>query len=468
MRTDANGDIYANRVNSTGDIVSGWTANGTIICNAGLSQDQPKLCSDGSGGAIIVWVDNRDSNTDIYAQRINSSGVVKWTSNGVVICDLTSVQNQPVICSDGAGGAIISWRDFRNSNGDIFAQHINSTGGVEWTANGVEVCTYSTTQSVPRLVSDDAGGVIITWDDLRNSNQDIYAQRINSTGGVEWTVDGVAICVTGNMQTNPELISDGSEGAIITWIDYRTGSANIYVQKISSGGVVQWSTNGYAVCTAVGAQQFPRICTDGSGGAYIAWSDSRSGTKAYVMYITSNGDNATGWTLGGISVSNLADEISNPKICEDGVGGAIIAFDQATDSAKNGGSPYHYCYAQRVAPNGSFYWGDSGAALSNSNNQTKVEISFVDRDRAIAVWIDDATPSDTDIFAQYLEEITPKDEGNGGGGDGTGDGDPDVPPPDATGIIIVYVVVGGVIVGIVVIVVANPDFIKKLSGRLRE
>ena len=465
MRTDINGDIYANRINSTGDVPSGWTANGTVICNSGLSQQYPTLCSDGSGGAIIVWVDNRDSNTDIYAQRINSSGAVKWTPNGVVICDLTSVQNQPVICSDGAGGAIISWRDFRGASGDIFAQRINSTGGVNWTANGVVICDSSTTQSNPKLVSDGEGGAIITWDDLRNGNQDVYAQRVNSTGGVKWTGNGVVICVTDNMQNNPELTYDGSGGAIITWIDYRTGSANIYAQKISSGGVIQWSANGYAVCTAVGAQQFPKICTDGSGGAYIAWSDSRSGMKTYVMYITSNGDNATGWTLGGISVSNLADELLNPRICEDGVGGAIIAFDQATNSAKNGGSPYHYNYAQRVAPNSTIYWGANGVALSNSNNQTGVEIAYVDTDRAIAIWVDDATPSDTDIFAQYLEEVTPQpqDPGNGGG-----DGDPDIPPPDLTGLIIVYVVIGGAIVGMVVIALANPDFIKNLSGKLRD
>jgi len=52
-------------------------------------------------------------------------------------------------------------------------------------------------------------------------------------------------------------------------------------------------------------------------------------------------------------------------------------------------------------------------------------------------------------------------------GNGNGNGDPDVPPPDATGLIIIYVVVGGVVVGIVVIVVVNPDFVKKLSGKLR-
>ena len=38
----------------------------------------PQLVSDGGGGAIIMWMDWRSGNADIYAQRVNGGGTVLW------------------------------------------------------------------------------------------------------------------------------------------------------------------------------------------------------------------------------------------------------------------------------------------------------------------------------------------------------------------------------------------------------
>jgi len=61
------------------------------------------------------------STGDIYAQKVDSAGIMKWTTNGVVICNATDVQDYPQIISNGAGGAIITWHDERSGNKDIYA-----------------------------------------------------------------------------------------------------------------------------------------------------------------------------------------------------------------------------------------------------------------------------------------------------------------------------------------------------------
>lgn len=43
-----------------------------------------------------------------------------------------------------------------------------------WTTDGVPVCTSIGAQDAPRLISDGAGGVIVTWADRRGINYDIY------------------------------------------------------------------------------------------------------------------------------------------------------------------------------------------------------------------------------------------------------------------------------------------------------
>src|SRR5690242_11957846 len=62
------------------------------------------------------------------------------------------------------------------------------------------VCTSPGNQSAQAAVSDGAGGVIVTWTDLRSGTNDIYAQRLNAAGVPLWTSNGVPICVTTGFQ----------------------------------------------------------------------------------------------------------------------------------------------------------------------------------------------------------------------------------------------------------------------------
>ena len=222
----------------------------TAICTATGDQSSPQIVSDGSGGYIITWTDYRNgSSSDIYAQRVDSSGTAQWTANGVAVCTATSSQYSPQVVSDGSGGAIITWYDYRSgSNYDIYAQRVNSSGSVQWTPDGVAVCTATGEQSSPQIVSDGSGGAIVTWNDYRDSDweDDIYAQRVDSSGAVRWAENGVAICtigggdemMMGGRQTR--VTSDGSGGAIITWNDYRDSDweGDIYAQRVDSSGTV--------------------------------------------------------------------------------------------------------------------------------------------------------------------------------------------------------------------------------------
>ncbi|GAG77809.1 unnamed protein product, partial [marine sediment metagenome] len=228
-----NNDIYAQLVNSTGDVK--WISKGVAICTEDYTQGAPQICSDGAGGAVITWNDKRNGSTyDIYAQKIDTSGDLKWTANGTAISMATGDQVVPQICSDGAGGAIITWTDYRNAkNYDIYTQKINSSGYVKWNANGTAICTESGDQYFPQICSDGAGGAIIVWEDLRGSDSDIYVQYINSTGHAKWTTNGTTISTANNTQWYPKICSDGAGGAIITWADYRSGTNyDIYAQWI--------------------------------------------------------------------------------------------------------------------------------------------------------------------------------------------------------------------------------------------
>jgi hypothetical protein len=166
---------------------------------------------------------------------------VLWTADGVAVCTATNDQIVATSISDGAGGAIIARLDEHSGSyytGDIYAQRINALGVVQWTTDGVAISTAAKTIYNPRIVTDGAGGAIITWQDYRNGAYDIYAQRINASGVMQWTVDRVAICTATNTQGLPTIVSDGADGAIITWTDYRSGNHDIYAQRVRSDGTL--------------------------------------------------------------------------------------------------------------------------------------------------------------------------------------------------------------------------------------
>jgi hypothetical protein len=393
-------DIYAQKINSSG--VVQWAANGVAISTAGNDQNSPQLISDGSGGAIITWQDYRSGNNDdIYAQKINSSGVVQWTSNGVAICTATNFQEVPKLVSDGSGGAIITWQDYRSGTEyDIYAQKLNSSGAAQWTANGVAISTATSDQLYPQLISDGSGGAIIAWQDFRSGTDwDIYAQRVDADGTIHtgWTANGVAISTATSDQQYPQLISDGSGGAIITWRDFRGGSNfDIYSQKINSSGAVQWTANGVAICTATSQQDSPQIISDGSGGAIVTWYDFRSGNyDIYSQKINSSG--AAQWTADGVAISTATNSQLSPQLISDGSNGAIITWRDL-----RGGTDWDI-YAQRINSSGAVQWTANGVAISTAtNSQLSPQLISDGSGGAIITWHDFRGGSAYDIYAQNV------------------------------------------------------------------
>ena len=79
----------------------------TVICDATYDQGNPQIISDGFGGSITAWNDYRNGDWDVYAQRLNSAQETQWTENGVLISVRVGDQSDPKLISDGSGGAFI-------------------------------------------------------------------------------------------------------------------------------------------------------------------------------------------------------------------------------------------------------------------------------------------------------------------------------------------------------------------------
>ena len=182
------------------DSVAGlhWTPNGAAICTVARDQWYPQLASDGAGGAILAWQDYRTGVADIYGQRVNAVGAGQWGVGGAVICDAADQQYSPVIAADGLGGAIVAWQDYRAAGiADIYAQRVNAASAGQWGGNGLGVCTAAQGQYAPALLPDGAGGTLVAWEDFRSGDYAIYAATNNDL-----------LIVAGDAQTLQRALAD--------------------------------------------------------------------------------------------------------------------------------------------------------------------------------------------------------------------------------------------------------------------
>lgn len=260
-----------------------WGGGGTVICGAEDWQRYPWTVSDGAGGAIIAWQDARGGSWDIYAQRVDGDGNVYWTEDGVAVCTERGDQLRPRMAPDGEGGAIITWFDYRaGSLFSIFAQRISADGEPLWETGGVAILPTETGEAErPEIIPDGTGGAVIAWFDGRNGELDIYAQRVSASGSILWGRYGTAVCTAAGDQKRPFPVSDGEGGAIIVWLDRRKGDWGVYAQRLGTNGEAMWSDDGIAVSTGPGGKAGARIAPDGEGGAILIWADSKSGQDRY-------------------------------------------------------------------------------------------------------------------------------------------------------------------------------------------
>ncbi len=376
-------NIYLQRLSSTG--LKEWQASGVRVSNATGNQSSPSFITD-SLGVIVVWHDNRVANDiNVYAQKFNYSGQRLWTTDGLPICTATGNQSNAKIISDNLGGVIIVWQDRRNgTDNNIYAQRINANGQAQWAANGIVVSSAPFDQFNPQLVTDGANGAIVAWHDYRAGTGyiDIYAQRILPNGSLAWHADGVAVTTAGHNQTNLQMIADGFGGAIIVWQDRRTSiSEDIYGQRLSPSGAIIWSLNGSPIAVTTGFKSFPQLASNSAGGAIVTWQDNRTGTdfNIYAQNISLYGEEL--WTKNGRPICTSTGHQYYPKIVADKNGNSIITWQDRRNSSD------YDIYAQRVDVNGSISWQVNGLIVySASLDQIEPRILLDNDDGAIISW----------------------------------------------------------------------------------
>jgi hypothetical protein len=151
--------------------VAGWPV-GRPVFNGDAA---PTVASIGPDGVLVAWID--DYGGTLFADRLTAEGLTApgWHDLNHVS---TAPYNQHVgVAPDGTGGAFLCWQ----AGSNVLASHVVGTDGSRspgWLPEGTRICFATGDESSPQILSGRTGEALVVWQDRRNGNTDLFAQRL--------------------------------------------------------------------------------------------------------------------------------------------------------------------------------------------------------------------------------------------------------------------------------------------------
>jgi hypothetical protein len=236
--------IYAQRYNSSGSPV--WSSAAVVSNVGGITawtQIFPFI-NDGSDGFYIAWHDQRfgpSSPPKVYVQHINSSGQAVFTTNGVEVSSSNYMLTDAALAlPSGSSSVYVFWNEIEpvfQSDYGISGQKISSTGVKQWGASGITVIAVSSTQTYIVDSRKSPSDMVIFYEEYVDAvNIVLKATRINTDGNYVWPSDIVDVSTVVSSKVHPVVNEFANNQWILSWEDDRSGESDIYAQNIQLNG----------------------------------------------------------------------------------------------------------------------------------------------------------------------------------------------------------------------------------------
>lgn len=234
------------------------------------------------GAVIVSWVRTFTfiGNKHVHAQKFDASGRALW-NNGtrIAVFDQASVPiaHEPRLLSDGAGGAILAWHFATGSLFNARVQRLLSTGAEAFPHNGVSLSSASSFD--PSIVWLEGRQEVLAVFNERNATQSrwgITAQKVDASGQRAFGPTGLSVVPVGATERQYPVATRCLDGlaavcfeALPTPTHYR-----ILGFHVSANGAV--TTQPLDVSSAPSSKSRLVAAATPSGVALCAWSDGRN------------------------------------------------------------------------------------------------------------------------------------------------------------------------------------------------
>lgn len=393
--------VRAKRLDAYGNPL--WGAGGIVVSDPAGEAGGAVMLGTGDGGCYILWSGETVSGSRFQAQRFDGNGSAMWTSGPATIREAAGWVTDPVVVAGPSGGLIVAWLETRSGYDEIYGQRVDADGTVRWLMNGRAICSALGDKSHLTGISDGVGGAYFAWADNRSAatDDDVYVQRILPIGAPAWTANGQAVSLATTLDVAPQLARAADGGLFVGWYTLSTTvEVVIRAQRYSLSGAAQWAAGGIAVSEvgSIGSSR-PYLVPDADDGVILAWSQDGP-TRNDVMVQRLAGDGTAQWAPGGIAFTAVDGAIVVRDAVADGQGGVVLCFR----SDQLGGT--FDLFAQRVDGDGHAFWAAGGVPFCAAIGLQEAPQMVLSDDGALFVAWDDDRGTSGDVYAQRVELTT--------------------------------------------------------------
>jgi len=319
--TTSQGDIIAQRYDSTGNAVGGEFVVNTYTTG---SQISPSVSMNDNGSFVVVWSGvGTGGYSGIWARQYSSKGVA--TTDQIRITQIsTASQVTPSVAMDASGGFVVTWVKSASAQSHIYARYYNSYGTA--VTNEFKVNTTNTANAkVDVSIAAGTGKYVIVWQSCstKGTDLDIHARLYNAASNKAATGELTINTYMANMQIDPAVAMADNGSFVVTWSSYgQDGSGyGIYARRYNAAGAAV-SGEFLVNRTTDSTQWQSEIACDSSGNFTIAWAAyglDNALAKDYGIYArmyyadgTDYIDTTTGKALGEfrINATVIGDQIT--------------------------------------------------------------------------------------------------------------------------------------------------------------
>ncbi len=363
----------------SGSLAAQWSSDPNQNLAIGdLSGEQavPKIATTSTGVTYVAWFDNTSGNYDVRLQCLLPNGVESWPHNGILVSSnpqSTSLVDWDLI-ADSAGNAVVTFTDTRaGSDLDVYAYRIDKTGAFLWGPNGVTLSADNDYEPNPRVCEATDGDFVFVWSRFPNvGDGKIVMQRLDPNGVPRFVANGINIA--GDPGESPgfcEIVPAENGCVIVSWVrDVKTFASPRHLRArkfLPSGGPVWFNYTSVFDALSLPIAYQPKMVEDGIGGAVIVWHRALGNLyNSFVQHLGGGGTELL--PHNGVSVStNATNNHLDPTFTFDPATNETIVFWNERNSAQSQWG----IYGQRFASNGQRLWGATGIVFEPLNTVYK-------------------------------------------------------------------------------------------------
>jgi hypothetical protein len=323
-----------------------FTAGG-LSCNSSQSQAvMSSLQSDGAGNVFTVYrLERSAGDHDIYLQKVGTEGSTIWEKT------LFTGDNRRAkilgMVSDGSDGVFVAWEILTPENGKEGPHHFDNNILIRVDGQGEIKLNQNFYIRGMQMVADGTGGVILGW----ATEEEHRVLREDGNGSTLWA-HPISSRGTGL------VLSAGENGeSFILW--RHLDNPYFVVQKLSADGQTLWGEEGMPegvrikhLDTALSPE--PQIISDGTGGAIVSWAEVVGGEMPSYVWLCRIGDD--GQVLSTNPIRDLISTINTQvRAVADGEIGVIVVWEDHRKGMS--------LYSQRDNPVSSFLPPENGVPV---------------------------------------------------------------------------------------------------------